>query len=110
MSTAALPRSRSDVVVAARDHLRRCAGSQGFDSSGGALASGELFDPSGGGLWAAVPASTSPTAAYAPQTTVLGSGSGLITGGLADGGAYVNSGLLVSTSGTITLTPITTPT
>jgi hypothetical protein len=82
------------------------AQSTGIGTAGGALASGELFDPSGGGLWSAVPASAATDAAYAPQTTILGSGSALVSGGLSATGDAITSALLISTSGTITLTPL----
>jgi hypothetical protein len=85
------------------------AQSTGLGTAGGALSSGELFDPSGGGLWAAVPSDSPPQATYAPNTIVLGSGSGLVSGGLSAAGTRITSALLISTSGTVTLTPLMMP-
>jgi hypothetical protein len=82
----------------------------GLGSTASALDTAELFDPSGGqGLWAAVPADSTPPARSQALTFVLGSGSGLVTGGLGSDGGRLASALLVSTGGTARITPIAGP-
>ena len=80
----------------------------GFGAAGGAQASAELYDPSGQ-LWAAVPADTAPEARSRATTITLGSGSGLVTGGLNGSGDRVGTGVLVSTGGTARITPLMMP-
>lgn len=81
----------------------------GLGATMGALSSGELFDPTGGGLWAAVPADSAPDARSHANTILLGSGSGLISGGLNASGGPINTAMLVSTGGTSRITPIMMP-
>lgn len=73
------------------------------------VATAELFDPStGNGLW--TPISVEPTDARSfANVIVLGSGTGLVTGGLSATGAKLGTAALLQTSGTARLTALSTP-
>ncbi len=97
------------VAIASPPRATVFGGSQGgpFGSTTGALGSAELFDPSTGtGLWAAVPADSTPEARSFANILTLGSGSGLVTGGAGESGAPLASALLIATGGTARLTPV----
>ena len=100
---AAIPSSPRGIVFGG-------ATSVGLGNPAGALDSGELFDPStGSGLWVAVPADSSPDARSQANVLVLGSGSGLVSGGLSEAGTPLSSALLVAAGGSARFSPLSKP-
>src|SRR5262249_385354 len=68
------------------------AASTGFGSPSMPASSGESFSPVADfGSWSTIATDPLPARAF-PQVTVLGSGNALVSGGLADRGARLNSG------------------